>query len=121
MNCLLVHTDTYPAKNKPHHTWWLFQPFDEQRLFFTEHGQVLSSILLDYAVPLATELPAFELSQSETPGPRNILGAKGIGEAGCIGPPPVITNVVLDALSPLGVTELDMPLIAEKIWQAIHA
>lgn len=91
-----------------------------EQVLYEENGQVLSSTLMDYAVPLATDLPAFELSHTETPSPRNILGAKGIGEAGCIGAPTAVTNAVLDALAPLGVTELDMPLTAEKVWRALH-
>ncbi len=63
---------------------------------------MLSGTLMDYAVPLATELPTFEVSHTETLSPRNLLGAKGIGEAGCIGAPTAITNAMLDALAPWG-------------------
>jgi carbon-monoxide dehydrogenase large subunit len=91
-----------------------------EQVLYEENGQVLSSTLMEYAVPLATRLPTFELSHTETPSPRNILGAKGVGEAGCIGAPTAVTNAVLDALAPLGVTTLDMPLTAEKVWRAIH-
>ncbi len=91
-----------------------------EQVLYADGGQVLSGTLMDYALPLATELPNFELSHTETPSPRNILGAKGVGEAGCIGAPTAITNAVLDALAPLGVTTLDMPLTAEKVWLAMH-
>lgn len=92
-----------------------------EQVVYAKDGQVLSSTLMDYAVPLAAEFPNFELSYTETPSPRNVLGAKGIGESGCTGAPTAITNAVLDALAPLGVKTLDMPLTAERVWQAIHA
>ena len=56
----------------------------------------------------------------ETPSPLNPLGAKGVGEAGCIGAPPAIVNAVLDALAPLGIDTIDMPLKPEKVWAAIQ-
>ena len=55
-----------------------------------------------------------------TPSPRNPLGAKGVGEAGCIGAPPAVVNAVVDALSPYGVTHLDMPLTPARIWTALQ-
>ena len=91
-----------------------------EQMLYEEHGQVLSGTLMEYAVPLATQLPTFELRRTVTPSPRNVLGAKGVGEAGCIGAPTAVTNAVLDALAPLGVTTLDMPLTAEKVWRAMH-
>lgn len=91
-----------------------------EQVLYTADGQVLSGTLMDYAIPLAAELPNFELSHTETPSPRNVLGAKGIGESGCTGAPTAITNAVLDALAPLGVTTLDMPLTPEKVWRAVH-
>ena len=57
----------------------------------------------------------------ETPSPNNPLGAKGVGEAGCIAGPPAIVNAVLDALSPLGIKTVDMPLRPEKIWALMQA
>lgn len=90
-----------------------------EQVVYDRQGQVLSGTLMDYAVPLATELPNFELSHTETPSPLNILGVKGIGESGCTGAPTAITNAVLDALAPFGVTTLDMPLTPEKVWEAI--
>jgi carbon-monoxide dehydrogenase large subunit len=55
-----------------------------------------------------------------TPSPRNPLGAKGLGEAGCIGIPPALVNAAVDALAPFGVTHLDMPLTPEKLWRAMR-
>ncbi len=83
-------------------------------------GQVLSATLMDYAVPLAKELPPFELTLTETPSPLNILGVKGAGEAGTVAAPAAVANAVLDALVPLGVTSLDVPLTSHNVWQAIQ-
>jgi carbon-monoxide dehydrogenase large subunit len=91
-----------------------------ERVAFGPAGELLSSSLLDYAVPKAAMLPDFELDMVSTPAPNNPLGAKGIGEAGCVSAPPAILHAVLDALRPLGVTDLDMPLTSERVWQAIQ-
>jgi carbon-monoxide dehydrogenase large subunit len=76
---------------------------------------------MDYAMPRAHRLPSFETHRTETPSPLNPLGVKGIGEAATIGSTPAVTNAVVDALSHLGVTHLDMPLTSQKIWGAIRA
>ncbi len=76
---------------------------------------------MDYAIPSAAELPSFETSNTETPSPRNPLGAKGIGESGTIGSTPAIQNAVIDAVSHLGVSHIDMPLTAQRVWDAINA
>ncbi len=86
-----------------------------------ETGQLLSGSLMDYALPKAPDLPMFELGHTVTPTPHNPLGAKGVGEAGCVGAPQAVVNAVMDALSPLGIKSLDMPLRPEKIWRAIQA
>jgi aerobic carbon-monoxide dehydrogenase large subunit len=90
-----------------------------ERVVFGDGGDLLSSSLLDYALPKAAMLPSFELDMLETPAPNNPLGAKGIGEAGCVTAPPAIVHAVLDALGPLGITNLEMPLTSERIWRAI--
>lgn len=87
---------------------------------YSPDGQPLSGTLLDYALPKASQLPIFELDHVETPAPGNPLGAKGIGEAGCIAAPPTIVNAVLDALAPMGITSIDMPLRPEKVWALMH-
>jgi len=66
-------------------------------------------------------VPPVAIDKLETPSPTNPLGAKGVGEAGTIGVPAAIVNAVLDALSPFGVTHLDMPLTSQKIWKAVRA
>jgi carbon-monoxide dehydrogenase large subunit len=95
-----------------------------ERIVFAEDGQLLTASLLEYAVPTATMVPDYELDMVETPSPLNPLGAKGIGESGCVSAPPAIVNAVLDALAPLGIdvmhANLDMPLTPEKIWRALQ-
>jgi carbon-monoxide dehydrogenase large subunit len=76
---------------------------------------------MDYAVPRADDLPAFRTDQTVTPTPFNPMGAKGIGEAATIGSTPAIVNAVVDALAPLGVRHLDMPLRPERVWRALAA
>jgi carbon-monoxide dehydrogenase large subunit len=91
-----------------------------EEVLYGQDGQVLSGTLLDYALPKASQLPAFELDTVETPAPGNPLGAKGAGEVGTIAAPPTIVNAVLDALAPLGITSIDMPLRPEKVWSLMH-
>jgi carbon-monoxide dehydrogenase large subunit len=92
--------------------------FEEVR--YDEAGQMMTSTLGDYPLPRAADFPDFELDMTVTPSPRNPLGAKGIGEAGTIGSTPAIVNAVVDALSHLGITNLDMPTTPEKIWRVLH-
>jgi carbon-monoxide dehydrogenase large subunit len=88
---------------------------------YDEEGNPLTSNLMDYAMPSAAELCSFEVSNTETASPNNPLGAKGIGESGTIGSTPAIHNAVIDAVRHLGVTHIDMPCTAERVWQAIQA
>ena len=76
--------------------------------------------MTDYALPKAHMLPEIEIISTVTPSPHNPLGVKGIGETGTIASTVTIYNAVIDALRPLGVTGLDMPLTPEKVWQAIR-
>jgi aerobic carbon-monoxide dehydrogenase large subunit len=87
---------------------------------YDENGQLVSGSLMDYAVPKADDLVNFELDRTETPSPVNALGVKGVGEAGTIASSATIVNAVVDALAPLGVKHLDMPLKPERVWQAIQ-
>ncbi len=86
---------------------------------YDDWGNPITSNLLDYSVPAASELVSFETSNTETPTFRNPLGAKGIGESGTIGSTPAIHNAVLDALSPYDVRHIDMPLTPMKVWKAV--
>lgn len=92
-----------------------------EAIVYSETGQPLTQNFLDYVVPRATQLPSIETAHCETPSPINPLGVKGIGEAGTTAGPPAIVNAVLDALRPLGIQHLDMPLTPERVWQAIRA
>jgi carbon-monoxide dehydrogenase large subunit len=92
-----------------------------EQVVFDADGNPLTSNLADYAMPSAAEFPSFETANTETPTPRNPLGAKGIGESGTIGSTPSVHNAVIDALSHLGVRHIDMPCTPERVWRAIEA
>jgi carbon-monoxide dehydrogenase large subunit len=91
-----------------------------ERMVYDAEGQVLTGSLLDYALGTAQAMPRLTTGHVETPSPQQPIGAKGAGEAGNIGAPPAIMNAALDALAPLGVTALDPPLHAERIWRLIQ-
>ncbi|WP_375482159.1 xanthine dehydrogenase family protein molybdopterin-binding subunit [uncultured Jatrophihabitans sp.] len=84
-------------------------------------GNPTTTTLADYPIVSITEVPSFELVESETPTSYNPLGAKGIGEAGTIGSTPAVQNAVIDAVSHLGVRHIDMPTTSLRVWRAIHA
>ena len=88
---------------------------------YNESGQLVSGSMMDYAIPRTDCLPSFELDRTVTPSPTNPLGVKGVGETGTIASTPAVVNAVMDALSPFGVTHLDMPLTSQKIWNAIQS
>ena len=87
---------------------------------YDEQGQLVTGSLLDYAMPRADGFPMIETSRTETPSPHNPLGVKGVGEMGTIASTPTIVNAVMDALAPLGITHIDMPLTAAKVYAAIQ-
>ncbi len=91
-----------------------------EQVVYDNEGQLVTSTMGDYAMPRAVDFPVFELDRTETPTPRNPLGVKGIGEAGTIGSTPAIMNAVVDALSHLGVRNIDMPATSERVWQLLH-
>jgi carbon-monoxide dehydrogenase large subunit len=91
-----------------------------ERIVYDEGGQLVTGTLMDYAVPRADEVPPVVIEKMHTPSPRNPLGAKGLGEAGCIAIPPALVNAVVDALAPFGVRHVDMPLTPEKLWRAMN-
>ena len=86
---------------------------------YSAEGQLLTSTFMDYSIPHATDAPPVTAQRLTHPAPSNPLGAKGTGEAGCIGAPPAIVNAVLDALAPYGVTDLQMPLRPMTVWNAL--
>ena len=87
---------------------------------YDESGQFSTGTYMDYAMPRADDLPSIEVSQNVTPCPHNPLGVKGCGEAGTIGATPAVVNAAIDALRPLGVTDLEMPLSPPRVWSAIQ-
>ncbi len=87
---------------------------------YDESGNLLTGNLLEYALPRADALPAFETHRTETPSPLNPLGVKGIGEAATIGSTPAVANAVIDALAHLGIEHLDPPFTPEKIWRVLN-
>jgi carbon-monoxide dehydrogenase large subunit len=87
---------------------------------YDEDGNLVTGSLMDYAIPKAEFFPPFELDKTETPTPVNPLGVKGVGETGTIASTPVVYNAVIDALLPLGVTKVDMPMTPERVWRAIR-
>jgi carbon-monoxide dehydrogenase large subunit len=91
-----------------------------ERVHYDEDGQLVTGTFVDYALPSAAELPSFETDRTETPSPVNSLGVKGIGEAGTIAASAAVTNAVIDALRPVGVTYLNMPLSPMRVWEAIQ-
>jgi carbon-monoxide dehydrogenase large subunit len=91
-----------------------------EQAVYDDNGQLLSGELMDYAIPKATMMPWVESDHTVTPSPVNPLGVKGVGEAGTIGASPALVNSVVDALSPLGVRHIDMPMLPEKIWNLLQ-
>jgi aerobic carbon-monoxide dehydrogenase large subunit len=87
---------------------------------YDENGQLITGELMEYAVPKAAMVGRFETYHTTTPSPVNPIGAKGIGEAGTIGATSAIFSAVMDALAPLGIDHVDMPLKPDKLWKVIQ-
>ena len=92
-----------------------------EEALYDENGTLLTGNMSTYRIPSAAELPGFTLDRTVTPSPTNPMGVKGVGEAGTIASPPAVVNAVADALRPLGVEFIDMPVSAERVWRAIQA
>jgi aerobic carbon-monoxide dehydrogenase large subunit len=88
---------------------------------YDSNGQLLSGSMMTYALPKASGLPMYETDRTVTPSPVNPLGIKGAGEAGTIASTPAVANAVVDALSPFGITHVDIPLTPERVWQAVKS
>jgi aerobic carbon-monoxide dehydrogenase large subunit len=93
--------------------------FEEVR-YDDDSGQLLTGTFVDYLVPTIAEMPDFELDRTVTPSPTNELGVKGIGEAGTIASSPAVINAVVDALSPFGITHVEMPASPDRIWSMLQ-
>ena len=89
-----------------------------QEIAYDEQGNNLNTNFTEYLVPTSLETPKWETSSTCTPSPHHPIGAKGVGESPNVGSPAAFVNAVLDALAPLGVTHIDMPLTREKVWRA---
>ncbi|MCZ2858978.1 xanthine dehydrogenase family protein molybdopterin-binding subunit [Blastococcus sp. VKM Ac-2987] len=83
-------------------------------------GNLTTGTFVDYLVPSANDLPHFDTGNTVHSAPGNPIGAKGVGEAGCIASTPAVVNAALDAVRHLGVTDIRMPLTPERVWRAIH-
>ncbi len=92
-----------------------------EEMIYNDEGQLVTGTLMDYAVPKAVHIPEFILERTTTPSPVNPMGVKGVGEAGTIASTPAMVNAVCDALTPLGIRHIDMPLKPERVWKAIRA
>jgi aerobic carbon-monoxide dehydrogenase large subunit len=91
-----------------------------ERIHYDDEGQLVTGTFIDYALPSAADVPSYETDRTETPSPVNSLGVKGVGEAGTIAASPAVVNAVIDALRPLGVDYIDMPLTPQRVWAAIQ-
>jgi aerobic carbon-monoxide dehydrogenase large subunit len=93
----------------------------ESCVYDNKSGQLLTGSYMDYTMPRADNVPSFKVSTHNTMCTHNPLGSKGCGEVGAIGSPPAVINAVLDALAPLGVTDITMPASPHRVWQAINS
>ena len=89
-------------------------------VIYTPDGQPVTATLMDYAMPIAEDMPELVLATQETVSPTNPLGVKGVGSLFTVGPPSAVSNAVADALAPLGVRHVDTPFTPERVWQAIQ-
>ena len=92
-----------------------------QWITFDDDGNCIGSNFMDYLVPTAWETPRFELLETVTPSPHHPIGAKGIGESATVGSPAAFVNAVVDALAHLGVRNIDMPVLPDRVWEAIDS
>jgi carbon-monoxide dehydrogenase large subunit len=97
------------------------QALCEDIVYDRDSGQLLSGSLMDYAVPRADIAPDIAVGFSPVPSKTNPLGVKGVGEGGTVAATPTVMNAIVDALAPLGVTDVPMPATPERVWRAIQA
>ena len=86
---------------------------------YDDDGNLATGSMVNYLIPSAAELPNFELERTESPSPTNPMGVKGVGETGTIASPAAVMNAVVDALSPYGISDIEMPAKPERVWRAI--
>ena len=99
----------------------LGQALLEHTAYDPETGQLLAGSFMDYTIPRADDLPNIDDELVEVPCATNPMGVKGAGEAGAVGSPPALINAIIDALSGLGITQIDMPATPERVWRAVAA
>lgn len=87
---------------------------------FDEEGNHMNSSFMDYLIPTSMEVPNYELGEFVTPSTHHPLGARGVAESPTVGSPPAVVNAVVDALSPHGVRNADMPLTPAKVWKLMR-
>jgi len=92
-----------------------------EEISYDEEGNIQGGSFMDYLLPTSMETPAWETGHTVTPSPHHPFGAKGVGESATVGAPPAIANAVVDALSHLGVTHIDIPITPEKVWTILKA
>ena len=92
-----------------------------QLITFDADGNCIGSNFMDYLIPGSMETPRFELGETVTPSPHHPIGAKGVGESPTVGSPAAYVNAVIDALSPYGITNIDMPVTSDKVWAALRS
>ncbi len=91
-----------------------------QLITFDEEGNCLGSNFTDYLLPTSWETPKFEMGETVTPSPHHPIGAKGVGESATVGSPAAYVNAVIDAVGHLGITNIDMPVTSDKVWEALN-
>lgn len=91
-----------------------------ERTVYDPQGQPITGSYMDYALPRASDAPSFSVENHSVPCKTNLLGVKGCGEAGCAGALPSVMNAIVDALSEVGITHIDMPVTPEKVWRALN-
>jgi carbon-monoxide dehydrogenase large subunit len=87
---------------------------------YDDDGNLVNGSMVGYLVPSAAEVPSYEIDHVVAASPTNPLGVKGVGETGTIASTPAVINAVVDALSHLGVSDIDMPASPERVWRAIE-
>src|SRR4029450_7520070 len=94
------------------------QALYEEAVYDTD-GNLTTGTFVDYLLPSAADLPHFDTGNTVHPATSNPIGAKGVGEAGCIASTPAVVNAALDAVRHLGVKDIRMPLTPERGWRAV--
>jgi carbon-monoxide dehydrogenase large subunit len=91
-----------------------------EEVIFDDAGNQTTGTFVDYLVPSAMDLPSFITDRTETPSNDNPIGAKGVGEAGCIASTPAVVNAIVDAVRHFGINDIQMPCTPERVWRAVH-